>query len=480
MIKLPFLIINFIGLFFLHLFSVSEVIVENIAPSNMRAGEQVLVEVSIDKSDIQGFAKMELMLPQGFIATPAETKGASFTFSERKVRFVWMTLPTEQNFTVSYYLECDPSFSGKYEVSGTFSYINDNQRVDFTIPVKHVFVSQDAVAQNETSNETSTESAATNEGTENSSTTADNATTATSDLVCERTVTKLSDLEYQVDLKILNSNIEGFAKVVEVTPELAKTEKLQDAGATVTADKNIIKFVWFEMPVSPVIAVSYKVKLLTASGTPAISGKLSFVENNNPKEIAVVNGTGSEAIAQNNATSNTTTSNNSNEPNDRSVASNQTATNNNTTAENQSATSENQVAENTVKNDSNSANNANNASNNTSNSSSKTSGKPVTTAPSPEIGVNYKVQIMAAHRVVNKTYFQKVHRYSEGFNIENHEGWVKYTTGLFGEYKEARDERERLKSDYSSLPGPFVTAYNNGERITVQEALLITKQQWYK
>ncbi|MEZ4800808.1 MAG: hypothetical protein R2809_13740 [Flavobacteriales bacterium] len=452
----------------------SEIVVENIAPSNMKAGEQVLVEVSIDKSDVQGFAKMELVLPQGFIATPAETKGASFTFSERKVRFVWMTLPTEQNFTVSYYIECDPNFSGKYEVSGTFSYINDNQRVDFTIPVKHVFVTQDAVAQNENSNESSEEVT-----TETTSSEPNVSSVASSDMVCERTVTKLSDLEYQVDLRILNSNIEGFAKVVEVTPELAKTEKLQDAGATVTADKNVIKFVWFEMPVSPIIAVSYKVKLLSASGTPNISGKLSFVENNNPKEIAVVNESGAEAIAQNNTTSSNSTSETT-EPNNRSVTTNETATNNTSTTENQSNVKEDPIAENTVKSENN-APKSNNSTSNTSNTTTpKNTGKPVTTAPSPEVGVNYKVQIMAAHRVVNKTYFQKVHRYSEGFNIENHEGWVKYTTGLFGEYKEARDERERLKTDYNSLPGPLVTAYNNGERITVQEALLITKQQWYK
>jgi hypothetical protein len=100
--------------------------------------------------------------------------------------------------------------------------------------------------------------------------------------------------------------------------------------------------------------------------------------------------------------------------------------------------------------------------------------------PSAETGITYKVQILAAHRVVNKSYFQSKHGYDGAFNIENHDGWVKYTTGRFDEYKSARDERERLKGDYNTLPGPFVTAYNNGERITVQEALLITKQQWYK
>jgi hypothetical protein len=101
------------------------------------------------------------------------------------------------------------------------------------------------------------------------------------------------------------------------------------------------------------------------------------------------------------------------------------------------------------------------------------------TIPEPETGVTYKVQIMAAHRVVDRAYFKSRHGFDEAFGIENHEGWVKYTTGRFDVYKGARDDRERIRNRYN-FKGPFVTAYNDGERITVQEALMITRQKWYK
>jgi hypothetical protein len=104
----------------------------------------------------------------------------------------------------------------------------------------------------------------------------------------------------------------------------------------------------------------------------------------------------------------------------------------------------------------------------------------VNTLPSAEKGITYKVQILAAHRVVDKSYLKKKFSFEEDYNIENHNGWIKYTTGMYAQYKDARDARVRITNASSKLPGPFVTAYNDGERITVQEALLVSKQLWYK
>ncbi len=525
MLKTLIVLINFIGLFFLHLFTVNEVSIENLAPDSMKPGEKTLVEVTIYKSQIQGFGKMEIIFPEGFVASPSETKGASFTFSERKARFVWMTLPTEESFTVSYYLEAHPSFDGRYEVKGTFSYIKENERVDFVIPTKSVMVRPEgAVASNPSTNTSNTgesnTSSNTNANTSTNTSTDSNtaaantsgssgspAASASSELSnefrVERTITKLTDTEYRVNIRVLNSNIKGFAKITEGGPKFSKTEKIQDAGATVTIDensKNNIKFVWFDVPVSPLIEVAYKLTLLSPSSQmPEINGKISFVDNNNPKEVVIVNVAGAVASSESNtlatntsgetkSTTNTTAPTTSNNNSSTAAKENVSATNNSeSTASNGSKTQKNDPVKeerNNVKETSNPVQTAENKSEKkgttTSKESTKTNAGGVSRMPEAEKGVTYKVQILAAHRVVNKTYFKQRHGFSEDFNIENHEGWVKYTTGKFGEYKQARDARERLKSDYNTLPGPFVTAYNNGDRITVQEALLISKQQWYQ
>ena len=91
--------------------------------------------------------------------------------------------------------------------------------------------------------------------------------------------------------------------------------------------------------------------------------------------------------------------------------------------------------------------------------------------------VTFKVQIMAAHKVVGKQYFQKFHKFNTDFSVEAHDGWQKYIIGNYPEYQFARDKREELRKS-TNLPKPFVTAYNKNKRITVQEALILANQKW--
>ena len=70
--------------------------------------------------------------------------------------------------------------------------------------------------------------------------------------------------------------------------------------------------------------------------------------------------------------------------------------------------------------------------------------------------------------------------FNETLKLENINGWFKYTTGHHQVYKAARNDRTRITDKYQKFQGPFVTAYNDGERISVQEALMITSQKWYQ
>ena len=70
-------------------------------------------------------------------------------------------------------------------------------------------------------------------------------------------------------------------------------------------------------------------------------------------------------------------------------------------------------------------------------------------------------------------------RYSlSAVNTEMQDGFTKCVTGKHTEYKSARDAREVIKS--KGVSDAFVTAYNSGRRITVQEALMIAGQKWFR
>ena len=444
MIRYSIVLFHFLGLFGFQLFFDDGVVIEDDTPSGMAAGDTETVTVRINKGDIEGFAKLELVLPVGLMASPVETRGASFTFSGQKAKFIWMALPEEQEFSVSYNLSAGESVSGNLIVKGTFSYIKENQRVDYEMQSKLI-----AMGLGETSIADPVQDSDTTTSADDAPRSAD-----LEGLACVRTVNKISDNEYLVSLKVVNAQLEGFAKIMEyVSPGYKITEEDSD-GAITTVEDGGIKYVWFEAPELAEFEVIYRLSTMSSVGIPELNGTLSYIANNTPQEMVVVDSgyATSEplAAATTSETSTDTTA-------DESAADD---TSSDTALDPSADTASDDTATDT-----------------TADTGSGDQGS--TPIPDPETGITYKVQILAGHNTVGRQYFKKRHQFSENFNIENHEDWVKYTTGAHDVYKTARNDRERLNSRYK-LPGPFVTAYNEGVRITVQEALMISNQQWYQ
>lgn len=93
--------------------------------------------------------------------------------------------------------------------------------------------------------------------------------------------------------------------------------------------------------------------------------------------------------------------------------------------------------------------------------------------------IAFRVQVLATHQHLSGMQVQRAYAYPGEIRREQHEGWNKYTTGYFTAYRAARDKRVELRKDHL-FPGPFVTAYSGKRRITVQEALLISQQNWIR
>lgn len=93
----------------------------------------------------------------------------------------------------------------------------------------------------------------------------------------------------------------------------------------------------------------------------------------------------------------------------------------------------------------------------------------------PEI--SFEVQVAATKKAVVTDYFKEKLNFRLPTTEEESEDWWKYSTGNHEEYAEARAMRNQIRENHQFL-GPFVIARRNGRRISVQEALTTTGQQW--
>ncbi len=91
--------------------------------------------------------------------------------------------------------------------------------------------------------------------------------------------------------------------------------------------------------------------------------------------------------------------------------------------------------------------------------------------------LNFQVQIGAFRNEISVDRIASIYGINDNIRTDMHEGYTKFLIGSYPEYKGARDKRENVKGKVS---GAFVTVYNNGKRITVQEALMISNQKWLR
>ncbi len=484
MLKISLGLINLAGILIYSLFT-QDVSVSDNTPVNLAPGESVVVEVRISKSEISGFAKLQLELPEGLTASPIETKGASFTFSQQKAKFIWMTLPESPEIIIKYNLVAAASAQGSKTISGFFSYIDDNDRIDYSITPRTVLIGGEApIVENVGPDSIAAAELENLNANSNPTTLTEVSSESVINENCYREITDLGNGNFQVKVTITGLEVEGYAKIQEKLPPTFTLSGKKSGGSVVTVDGSTIKFVWFQTPDTEKLNVIYNAK--TSGTLPLdIDGAFSYVLDNKPTSVKIETVGSSvveeplaeqleEVIEENieevepvaevlpvstqiNAanSNNTSTSNNTsinNSPESVAEAIEEVIEEEPVT---ETASIETEVVVNKV--------------------AEQTPSR--TSIPNPETGVSYRVQIVAGPNTVGKTYFKSRHNFSENFVIENHDGWVKYTTGSHNEYKKARDSRERIGSAYN-FDGPFVAAYNEGERITVQEALMITSQNW--
>lgn len=473
MMKSLFISIQFIGILLLALSQKHDIKVSHDAPLSLKPGEEAVVSITLDKSDVLGFAKFQITLDEGLTAEAIDAAGASFTFNNQAAKFIWMSLPSSRKINMSIRIKADENAVGSLEISQRFSYIYNNERKNHDAPPHFVMVGEgQAIAALEVKKSM-----------------AEKARNLNATVYSKRSVKTAGINQWRVDIEIEKDLLTGFAKIEERIPHGYTVIDLKSSGAIFSIDEQDVKYIWYDFPETDKVTVSYKMLPVIAmeANTPEISGNFSFLKDEETVVIAIGDSHKSDESEDDTLAQAAATDAGEDEeespappvaaeenPQEPAVINEEVAEVQKPKQEVVTAPKAKETVKQTPK----------------SEPAPKAEEKPKTTTekaytdanivdvPQPETGVFYRVQIAAGKNNLQSDTFKKIYGFNEGYKLENHGSWIKYTTGHHQVYTQARHDRERIKASYTKFQGPFVTAYNDGERITVQEALMITSQKW--
>ena len=432
MIKYLFIVVNSLSLFLFGLFSGDNgITVTSNIPANIHAGEEIAIELKVNKGGMNGFAKLQLELPEGFSIKESEDKGANYSYNAGIAKWVWAALPMESEIVVKLTIVASESALGAKTIAAKYSYVENNVKQVVEMNPAEVNVVAPGTVITETpaivANPDSMASPKTN-----------TTTVATSgnneppgEVSAIRTIGGGSvENEFLITLKIKKGATKGFARYSDDIAEglIAKSVKT-DGGSFSVADGKI-KFVWVNVPEKDELEISY-----TLSGTTSnavfLGGEYSYLEDNQSKKYKLP----PETIAF--------------------------------------------QAKQTVSVPKQEDNNGNKVETN-QNTITETQNKADVVTEKKEGSMNYLVQIGAfTNAKVNSNTLVRKFKIRDKIRSEMQDGYSKFMIGSYSEYKNARTQRETVKS-VNGVKSAFVVAYNDGKRITVQEALMITNQKWFK
>ncbi len=423
MIKPLIILFNTVSVFlFSVFFGDSPVTVTGLFPKTTKSTSEFIAEIKINKADVNGFGKFQFEVPQGFTVKEIDSQSGNFSFTENTAKIIWTALPKNSEMTLKFLINVDNASIGTKTIHSKFSYVVNNEKqftemppVDILIEdgvseVKPLISSLDSIKllNNKAQNPTGAEIA----------------------INCFRTITTgTSPNEYNIEVKIIKGETNGFAKFQELLPIGYTVKSGKTAGSAFSVSDGKIKFVWVALPTETELTLSYTLQKtdVMSAATSLTNGEFSYLKNDKSQKFKLL-----EDVIDKNAPI--------------SVVKDETKLTDNSSE-------------------------SNNVSQKNTNESSQLISK-------KQGNILYSVQVGAFINAIKSEVLSKKFNISEIIKSEMAEGYSKFMVGDFAEYKKARDHRETIKE--KGCKSAFVVAYNGPKRITVQEALMITSQKWFK
>ena len=400
MIKIVLLFASALSIFIASIFvpPESSIFVEQSFPTEVKPGTEFTVTLTVHKGKQTGFARLQQFLPKGFTAEAIDTKKAQFINDEESAKFIWISLPADEVFSVSYKVKVSDNIDGKQVVNGLFYYIQDEKTQKLALDPIEITVSNSAIeAQNRPNVERKLISVNPDKG------------------------------EYRVELTIHPNQETSGAQFIDDIPVNFNASAIETFGSTFTFEGQKAVFSWTTFPTESSFTISYLVHSSSSKTAPEINGMLVYGTDENKSESE----RSAEVIADD-ATPDSIIDALISSENERQLMAAKALESNNTTA-------------------------------------SATTANVDLNLPAPQTGIFYKVQICATRKspARNGQFFEKKYKVTDNVELTNHEGWKKYIIGSFSSYEEAKAFGIKTKE---LVKDAFIVAYDNGERIPVNQA----------
>jgi hypothetical protein len=458
MVKLIVTLLNLLVIFVLQIFP-DDVSVKLEVPSQVQAGSEFEVKITLTKGDLDGFSRFQQTIPAGLTATPTLSSDADFSFTDKRVRFIWLRIPENDEITLSYRVKIDERLKGTFNLGGKFSYIENNERKSVDIEPVNVNITPSS----------SIDPSLIVDINDFEKVTAPYQGGVSSEAVsvaCIRQTPVAGTMgDYVVNVLVSKNFTRQFAKIEETVPAGYTAVALDPKDAIFTFKEQKVKFLWMNLPQQPYFTVSYRLIPRNQAKLPApvINGAFSYLVEEKTVSVDII---------QSNVDITGVTPENVNQLIASAAANPSTTLHvepDAQTADTPSVTSD--IA--TIQKEKEPADSKTEVKAGTNTAGTIASVASLAT----DQGVYYRIQLAAGHKPINVNRYFSSLKLEKKILIENHNGWKKYSVGSFDQYMEARDYRIHIWNT-TPVKDAFITAYNSGERITVQEALMISEQKW--
>ena len=459
-------------------------------PDVIEAGSEITINVTINKGKVTGIVQFRQDLPYGFTARAVNSANANFSFQDQQVRLTWFQAPADDEIMFSYKIVANERLTGNIDLGGRFSYIENNEK-------RSVNQQPMLLAINPSPNLNPAMRVDVFEYEKIASIESIAASSGQTVALRQKPIWIENEKVFLVTLLVNKDAVQKFAKIEETIPQGYVAASTDSKGGIFTFADQTAKFMWMDLPPEPYFIVTYKLipeKSVTPATTVHLAGVFSYMINERTFSSEIIER--QETLANLNvAQVNALLSGITIQPTLQPILIAETTTSRPAPSTSTTPTTSQSVALTTPTTSQPAVSSTPTPSQSVASSTSTTPPKTTpasSTTPGrttvekndddmlrPEKGVYYRVQVAAGRKPVNTQRYFRSYRLQYSVTKEAHDGWFKYTIGSFAEYKDARDYRVQL-SNTTTIKDAFVAAYNNGNRITVQEALMTLNQKWIK